>query len=202
MKKNFLAYIIVIFCFSLFFTELLLRAQEVPTSRLDQVILKSSKGEVFLNLRGSFKELTEDAILLVKEADGFVVELQKTLLGKARKKIKKSAEKQVSNIELTELGEEEISRIKLVTSQNIEISSVVVKKKKVTIGLNFTESVQIIETLLRRKNLIKQRHLQQVGVIEGDSLQTAPIKGSITVSIKVFYNLYRFGKKPDRLSFF
>ena len=82
----------------------------------------------------------------MKEADGFVVELQKTLLGKARKKIKKSAEKQVSNIELTELGEEEISRIKLVTSQNIEISSVVVKKKKVTIGLNFTESVQIIET--------------------------------------------------------
>ena len=86
MKKNFLAYIIVIFCFSLFFTELLLRAQEVPTSRYGPSYSKSSKGEVFLNLLGSFKELTEDAILLVKEADGFVVELQKTLLGKAKKK--------------------------------------------------------------------------------------------------------------------
>ena len=193
MKKNFLAYIIVIFCFSLFFTELLLRAQEVPTSRLDQVILDSSKGEVFLNLRGSFKELTEDAILLVKEADGFVVELQKTFLGKARKKIKKSAEKQVSNIELTELGEEEISRIKLVTSQNIEISSVVVKKKKVTIGLNFTESVQIIETPPEKEEPNKtETPTASDGVIEGDSLQTAPIKGSITVS-KVY-------KKPDRLN--
>ena len=193
MKKNFLAYIIVIFCFSLFFTELLLRAQEVPTSRLDQVILESSKGEVFLNLRGSFKELTEDAILLVKEADGFVVELQKTLLGKARKKIKKSAEKQVSNIELTELGEEEISRIKLVTSQNVEISSVVVKKKKVTIGLNFTESVQIIETPPEKEEPNKtETPTASDGVIEGDSLQTAPIKGSITVS-KVY-------KKPDRLN--
>ena len=193
MKKNFLAYIIVIFCFSLFFTELLLRAQEVPTSRLDQVTLKSSKGEVFLNLHGSFKELTEDAILLVKEADGFVVELQKTLLGKARKKIKKSAEKQVSNIELTELGEEEISRIKLVTSQNVEISSVVVKKKKVTIGLNFTEFVEIIETPPEKEEPSKTKTpTASDGVVESDSIQTAPIRGGITVS-KVY-------KKPQRLN--
>ena len=77
MKKNFLAYIIVIFCFSLFFTELLLRAQEVPTSRLDQVTLKSSKGEVFLNLLGSFKELTEDAYFACERSRCFVVELQR-----------------------------------------------------------------------------------------------------------------------------
>ena len=193
MKKHFLSYIVIIFCFSLFFTELLLRAQEVPTSRLDKVTLKSSKGEVFLNLRGSFKELTEDAIFLVKESDGFVVELQKTLLGKARKKIKKSAKKQVSNIELTEVGEEEISRIKLVTSQNVEISSVVVKKKKVTIGLNFTEFVEIIETPPEKEEPSKTKTpTASDGVVESDSIQTAPIRGGITVS-KVY-------KKPQRLN--
>ena len=193
MKKHFLSYIVIIFCFSLFFTELLLRAQEVPTSRLDKVTLKSSKGKVFLNLRGSFKELTEDAIFLVKESDGFVVELQKTLLGKARKKIKKSAKKQVSNIELTEVGEEEISRIKLVTSQNVEISSVVVKKKKVTIGLNFTEFVEIIETPPEKEEPSKTKTpTASDGVVESDSIQTAPIRGGITVS-KVY-------KKPQRLN--
>ena len=193
MKKHFLSYIVIIFCFSLFFTELLLRAQEVPTSRLDKVTLKSSKGKVFLNLRGSFKELTEDAIFLVKESDGFVVELQKTLLGKARKKIKKSAKKQVSNIGLTEVGEEEISRIKLVTSQNVEISSVVVKKKKVTIGLNFTEFVEIIETPPEKEEPSKTKTpTASDGVVESDSIQTAPIRGGITVS-KVY-------KKPQRLN--
>ena len=43
----------------------------------------------------------------MKEADGFVVELQKTLLGKARKKIKK-AEKQV--ILISELTEDRLGR--------------------------------------------------------------------------------------------
>ena len=67
MKKHFISYIIVVFCFSLFFTDLLLKAQEVTVSTLNKVALKSSKQEVFLDLRGSFKELTEDAILLTQE---------------------------------------------------------------------------------------------------------------------------------------
>ena len=101
MKKHFISYIIVVFCFSLFFTDLLLKAQEVTVSTLNKVALKSSKQEVFLDLRGSFKELTEDAILLTQEVDGVVIELKKTLLRKAKdKKIKNSVPEKVSNIEL------------------------------------------------------------------------------------------------------
>ena len=59
MKKQFLTYIVIVFCFSF-----LLKAQEVSTSVLNKVALKSSQKVVFLDLRGSFKEFTEDAILL------------------------------------------------------------------------------------------------------------------------------------------
>ncbi len=195
MKKRSLAYIIAIFCFSLFFTDSLLKAQEVPTSTLNKVALNSSKKRVCLDLRGSFKPFTEDAILLIKEADGFVIELQKTFLGKAKnKKIKNSIAEKISNIELSEvsLGEEVATRIKLVTSQNIEISSVVIKKKKVNINLNLTESVEIIETPAITDTAATTNTAATSSIVENDSIQSNPIGDSITIS-KVY-------KKPERLN--
>ena len=180
MKKHFISYIIVVFCFSLFFTDLLLKAQEVNVSTLNKVALKSSKQEVFLDLRGSFKGLTEDAILLTQEVDGFIIELQKTLLGTAKdKKIKNSVPEKVSNIELQ--GEEAISRIKLVTNKNIEISNISIKKKKVIISLNFTESI------LLREKLTESNTTEASEVIVNDNIQSG-----ITVS-----KLY---KKPEQLN--
>ena len=180
MKKHFISYIIVVFCFSLFFTDLLLKAQEVTVSTLNKVALKSSKQEVFLDLRGSFKELTEDAILLTQEVDGVVIELKKTLLRKAKdKKIKNSVPEKVSNIELQ--GDEAKSRIKLVTNQNIEIANISIKKKKVIIGLILTESVSLIEEPTASDTV------EASEIVVSDNIQSG-----ITIS-KVY-------KKPEQLN--
>ena len=192
MKKQFLTYIVIVFCFSF-----LLKAQEVSTSVLNKVALKSSQKVVFLDLRGSFKEFTEDAILLTQEADGFVIELQKTLLGKAKnKKIKNSVPQKVSNIELQ--GRETISRIKLVTNQNIEISNISIKKRKVIISLNLTESAiietEIIETPDSTQTFAttKGSATSDAALVRGDNIQSGFIEGGITIS-KVY-------KKPERLN--